>query len=39
VNVAMVDGSVQFVSDDIDRLVWNAMGTRDGEEIVSSDEL
>jgi prepilin-type N-terminal cleavage/methylation domain-containing protein/prepilin-type processing-associated H-X9-DG protein len=39
VNVAMVDGSVQFVSDDIDHLVWNAMGTRDGEEIVSSDEL
>jgi prepilin-type N-terminal cleavage/methylation domain-containing protein/prepilin-type processing-associated H-X9-DG protein len=33
-NVAMVDGSVQFASDNIDRLVWNAMGTRDGEDIV-----
>ena len=32
VNVAMVDGSIHFVSDSINPLVWNAMGSRDGEE-------
>lgn len=30
VNLAMVDGSVQTVSSDIDLDIWNNMGTRDG---------
>jgi prepilin-type processing-associated H-X9-DG protein len=34
VNVAMVDGSVHFVAESIDRLVWNAVGTRNGNDIV-----
>jgi prepilin-type N-terminal cleavage/methylation domain-containing protein/prepilin-type processing-associated H-X9-DG protein len=34
VNVAMVDGSVQNVSNDIDLLVWRAMATRAGDEVV-----
>lgn len=34
VNVAMVDGSVQNVADDIDLLVWRAMSTRAGDEVV-----
>jgi prepilin-type processing-associated H-X9-DG protein len=29
-NVAMVDGSVQTISSDIDRDVWTNMGPRDG---------
>ena len=32
VNMAMADGSVDFVSDSVDPLVWNALGSRDGEE-------
>ena len=34
VNVAMADGSVRFVSDSIDRSVWRAIGTRNGNETV-----
>jgi prepilin-type N-terminal cleavage/methylation domain-containing protein/prepilin-type processing-associated H-X9-DG protein len=30
VNVTMVDGSVQSVSDDVDMDIWTDMGTRDG---------
>ncbi len=33
VNVAMMDGSVDSISGDIDLTVWHAMATRDGEEI------
>ena len=29
VNVAMVDGSVQFVSDDVSEEIWWAIGSRD----------
>ena len=32
VNVAMADGSVQFVADSIDGVVWRALGTRAGDE-------
>lgn len=35
VNVAMMDGSVQTVTGDIDLAVWRASATRDGEEVVS----
>ncbi len=34
VNLAMADGSVRFVSDSIDRKVWRAIGTRNGNETV-----
>lgn len=32
VNVAMVDGSVQFIQQTVDPLIWWALGTRDGGE-------
>lgn len=32
VNVAMGDGSVRFVSDNVDIVPWRAIGTRDGQE-------
>jgi prepilin-type N-terminal cleavage/methylation domain-containing protein/prepilin-type processing-associated H-X9-DG protein len=32
VNLAMCDGSTHFVSDSVDRNVWNAAGSRDGDE-------
>lgn len=35
VHVAMGDGTVRFVSDNIDISVWKAIGTRNGEESVS----
>jgi len=35
VNVTMVDGSVRFVSDNVDTGVWRAVGTRSGGEIAS----
>ena len=31
---AFVDGSVRFISDDIDPLLWLAYGSRNGEEVV-----
>ncbi len=37
VNLAMADGSVRFISDSIDRNVWRAIGTRNGNESVGSD--
>ena len=37
VNVARMDGSVDTVSGDIDLLVWRALATRNGEEVVSAE--
>src|SRR5262245_60753611 len=34
VTVAMCDGSVRFVSTDVDVKVWRALGTRDGGEVI-----
>ena len=39
VNVAMVDGSTHFVSDDVDLIAWQAAGTPDGGEVISGDLL
>lgn len=35
VNASMGDGSVHFVSENIDTLTWRALGTRDGGEVAS----
>lgn len=37
VGVAMMDGSVRTVGDDVDRTVWRALSTRSGGEAVSLD--
>jgi prepilin-type N-terminal cleavage/methylation domain-containing protein/prepilin-type processing-associated H-X9-DG protein len=37
VNVCMTDGSVRFVKDSIAQRTWFSIGTREGEEVVSSD--
>ena len=37
VNSGMADGSTHFVSNDIDVVVWQSMGTRAGGEIASLD--
>ncbi len=39
VNLAMADGSTTFVNDDIDIIVWRALGTTDGGEVVDSSTL
>ncbi len=39
VNVLMADGSVRFVKDSINPLIWMALGTIDGEEVISSDQF
>jgi prepilin-type processing-associated H-X9-DG protein len=33
INLAMADGSVRFVADEIDRLLWQGLGTRQGREV------
>lgn len=35
VHVTMCDGSVRFVSENVDRTTWRAVGTRNGGEVVS----
>lgn len=39
VNVAFCDGHVSFVSDDIDLVVWRAIGTRNGREVVDNTDF
>ena len=31
----LANGSVRFFSDNIDRFIWFALGTKDGEEVIS----
>jgi prepilin-type N-terminal cleavage/methylation domain-containing protein/prepilin-type processing-associated H-X9-DG protein len=38
VNVTFGDGSVKFIKDSIDVQTWWALGTRNGKEIISSDQ-
>lgn len=37
VNASRLDGSVHFVSNDINRGVWRALSTREGEEVVNAE--
>ncbi|MFO0890380.1 MAG: DUF1559 domain-containing protein [Isosphaeraceae bacterium] len=37
VNVCMTDGSVRFIKDSIAQRTWFSLGTREGEEVLSSD--
>jgi len=37
VNVCMTDGSVRFIKDSISPLTWWAVGTKNGEEVISAD--
>jgi prepilin-type N-terminal cleavage/methylation domain-containing protein/prepilin-type processing-associated H-X9-DG protein len=37
VNVCMADGSVKFIKDTVNLIAWWAIGTKAGEEVVSSD--
>ena len=39
VNLVRCDASVHFVTDDVEILVWRALGSRDGREIPSTGEL
>jgi prepilin-type N-terminal cleavage/methylation domain-containing protein len=36
VNLTMADASTHFINDDIDPLIWQALGSRNGEEVVNS---
>jgi prepilin-type processing-associated H-X9-DG protein len=37
VNVALGDGSVRFIRQDINPAIWQGMGTRSGREVVQLD--
>jgi prepilin-type processing-associated H-X9-DG protein len=38
VNAAMGDGSVRFVKTTINPVVWQALGTKGGSEVISADQ-
>lgn len=38
INMAMTDGSVQFRSDEIDLHTWWALGSRNGKEVISTEQ-
>jgi len=37
VNVSLADGSTRFVSENVDLIIYHALGTRDGGEVVAGD--
>ncbi len=37
VNLSMCDGSVRFVKDSVSLVTWNALGSRNGGEVISAD--
>jgi len=37
VNLMLSDGSARFVSDNVDRVTWEAIGSRNGEEIIGGE--
>jgi prepilin-type processing-associated H-X9-DG protein len=39
VNMAMCDGAVRFVPNDVDQQLWRAWGSRNGGENVSGSDL
>ncbi|WP_165251218.1 DUF1559 domain-containing protein [Paludisphaera soli] len=39
VNMALSDGSVKFIKDSVNRASWWALGTRNGGEVLSSDQF
>ena len=39
VNVLMSDGSVKFIKDSVQQLVWMQIGTKDGNDVVSADQF
>jgi prepilin-type processing-associated H-X9-DG protein len=39
VNIALVDGSVRFVRDNVDQRTFNALGSRAGGEVLDQSQL
>ena len=39
VNVGLVDGSVRFVKDTVNRTAWRALGSINGGEVLSADQF
>jgi prepilin-type N-terminal cleavage/methylation domain-containing protein/prepilin-type processing-associated H-X9-DG protein len=38
-NVLLMDGSVRFLKDGVDLMIWNGLGTRAGGEVIGADAL